>query len=77
MTGLCGPGGPLRHTLGSAKEETRTFSRLLFMKCLLNEYKVSVCQQLVEGVSVHPPSHPSPPWALKPAVAPSFSLPWQ
>ena len=47
------------------------------MKCLLNGYKVSVCQQLVEGVSVHPPSNPSPPWALKPAVAPSFPLPWQ
>ena len=54
---LCvGLGGQLRQALSSAKEEARTFSRLLFMKRLLNRYRVSVCHQLVEGVSEHAPT---------------------
>lgn len=38
--------------LSSSKEDALTFSTPLFMKCLLNRYKVSV-SRLVEGVNMH------------------------
>lgn len=44
--------GRLDPVLSSSKEDALTFSTLLFMKCLLNRYKVSV-SRLVEGVNMH------------------------